>query len=349
VQHASTKDRGFSLDDVSLVELDFPGTYGTAARARIAERFRRELEALAGARNVALASLAPTPGRPIRAEAIFDIPDRDRKRPGVSARIDVTPGYFDVLRIPIVAGRGFAASDLPDRAAVVNESFGRRLWPGESALGKTILWGGAPLEVVGVARDAHLATLDTVEPLLFLPLPAGAGGVFLVRDSASALSRALTAAAEQIDARVHAEVVSGPVWISRAMTLSLFGARIVGGIGLLALVLATVGLFSVCAYAVERRTREIGIHMALGARPIEVLRTVLGPAARVMLKGLVTGALGALCTSFVLQGFLFGLSPLDPFTYAATALLLMAAGLAASYLPARRAIRVEPTVALRYE
>jgi hypothetical protein len=351
VQHASTKDRGFSLDAVSMVQLEFPGHYGKAKRASIAEAFRRELENRAGARNVARASLAPTPGSPIRVEAIFDIPDQGRKRPGVSGRIDVSASYFDVLGIPITAGRSFAASDAPDRAAIVNESFGRRFWPGESALGRTILWGGVPLEVVGVARDAHLSTLDSVEPLLFVPLPAGASGVFLIRDTATAtaLARAVTTAAERIDARVHAEVVSGPAWIARAMTMSLFGARIVGGIGGLALVLATVGLFSVSAYAVQQRTREIGIRMALGARPIDVLRTILGPASRAMLKGLLVGAVGALCTSFVLRGFLFGLSPLDPITYAATALLLMAAGLVASYLPARRAVRVEPTVALRYE
>jgi putative ABC transport system permease protein len=143
--------------------------------------------------------------------------------------------------------------------------------------------------------------------------------------------------------------VSGPDWVARALRLSLFGARIVGGIGLLALALAGVGLFSVSVYSVQRRTREIGIRMALGARPRDVLRAVLGPAARTLLRGLLVGAAGTLCGAFLLRGFLFGLSPLDPFGYFATALLLLAAGLVASYLPARRALSVEPTVALRYE
>jgi ABC-type antimicrobial peptide transport system permease subunit len=125
----------------------------------------------------------------------------------------------------------------------------------------------------------------------------------------------------------------------------------VGGVGVMALALATLGLFSVCAYAVQQRTREIGIRMALGARDAHVLQAVLGPAALAIARGFVIGGVGAVGLGFLMRhwDWLNGVSPLDPVTYAGVVVLLVTAGLVASYLPARRAMKVEPTVALRYE
>jgi predicted permease len=351
VHHAHTRSLGYSMDDLLVVRVELPRTYSRAERSRRATQLVHEVQSLAGPSNVAAVSAIPAPGTQWREETVFDLVSGGVRRVGSAWRLQVAPSYFDLLRIPIVGGRGFAQGDAPDAVALVNEAFVRRFCPGESPLGKTLLGGGATRQVIGVTRDAYLGSLDAVEPAIFQLVTADGVQALLVRDAGHGLTGALTPLIATIDPAIHTEVIPGRSWLRRSMARSLFGARILGGVGVLALALATLGLFSVSTYAVQQRTHEIGIRIALGARPAHILETVFRPASRAMMRGFVVGGLGGVAAAHLMRqwGWLHGLSPLDPVTYIAVAVVLVTAGGIASYLPARRAMKVQPTVALRYE
>jgi predicted permease len=351
IQHLATKDLGYSVDDVLFVGLEPPNTHSRVQRASTATQLADSLAERVGAANVATASLGPNPGRPAGTEVYFDIIDRGTRRAGKATTIHVSATYLDVLRIPLVAGRRFTATDVPGTAAIVNEAFVRELSPHASPIGQTIAYGGAAREIVGVANDAHLGALDAVEPVILQPAAPHAVRVLMVRGADAGLAAAVRPLMTHIDPDTYVEVERGPTWIARVTSLSLFGARLIGGIGVLTLALATLGLFSVSAYTVQQRTREIGIRRALGAQPGHIARAVLAPASSAMARGLVVGGAGAGGLAFLMDRWqwLSGLSPYDPLTYVGVVVLLALSGLVASYVPARRAMAVEPTVALRYE
>jgi predicted permease len=352
VQHAVTKDRGYSVEKVAFVNLEFPRTYSRAQRTGVTQAVRQELERVAGHGRVAAASDAPGVSGRAGTATYFEWGGETSRRMATAARIQASAAYFDVLGIPIVAGRPFADTDAPDRVVIVNETFARTTWPGENPIGQTLLWGRARHEVVGVARDAYLAGLDSIEPLIFQPPTDDAVRVFLLGDAGMGGARSIESLVARIDGRVHVEHEAGSVWMDAATRQSLFGARVAGALGVFALGLATFGLFTVSAYAVQQRTREIGVRMALGAERAHIVAVVLGPASRALLRGFVVGGVGAVGAAVVLQHWLYGLyglSPLDPVTYAGVAMLMMTAGLIASYWPARRAMRCDPMAALRYE
>jgi len=186
---------------------------------------------------------------------------------------------------------------------------------------------------------------------VFQPAAPASLRVLMIRDSREELVAVTRAMVARIAPELYVEVLGGPAWLERITTTSLFGARLVGGIGVLTLALATLGLFSVSAYVVQQRTREIGIRMALGARHRHIVAAVLAPSSVAMLRGFVIGGAGAIALAFLMRhwNWLNGVSPLDPIAHAGVVALLVVAGVTASYLPARRAMKVEPTVALRYE
>ena len=351
VQSVLTAELGYSVDGTTFVGLEFPSTATRAQRASATAQLLDELQHLAGAENVAAASIGPSPGRMPGREIYFDLVGRSSRRAETAATLDVTPRYFDVLGIPLVSGRFLAASDEPGRVAVVNETFARRFSPGESPIGKTIVYSRVAREIVGVARDVHLGSLETVEPVVFQPAAPASLRVLMIRDSREELVAVTRAMVARIAPELYVEVLGGPAWLERITTTSLFGARLVGGIGVLTLALATLGLFSVSAYVVQQRTREIGIRMALGARHRHIVAAVLAPSSVAMLRGFVIGGAGAIALAFLMRhwNWLNGVSPLDPIAHAGVVALLVVAGVTASYLPARRAMKVEPTVALRYE
>jgi len=348
VQHMSQRDLGYKVDGLVFVGLEFPSTYTREQRTTLAGRIVSELQGVAGPGNLAAASTGPRPGRPVGVEVYLDL-----LGPRVSAKawaLQVSPEYFDLLRVPMVAGRPFSASDAPGDVAIVNEAFARAFSPRDTVVGQTIAQARGRYTIVGVARDAYLGSLDVVEPMIFRPVTPESTRFVMIRDEGGRASL-IRARLASLDPGLHADLLSGPSWIGRATAFSLFGARMIGGVGVLALALATLGLFSVFAYSVQQRTREIGVRRALGARPAHIVKAVLGPATKAIARGLVIGGAGAVALAFLMRrwDWLNGLSPLDPLTYAGVLLLLVAAGLAASYLPARRAMKVEPTVALRYE
>jgi predicted permease len=270
---------------------------------------------------------------------------------------EISPGFFGLLRIPLVAGRDLDATDADQAVAVVNETMARRFWPNEDPIGKSIvLFRSAPFVVIGVVRDAHLSASSTVEPTVFTPfaamrqLPEATFPKLLFRSErpvADAIKRAGSRLDPELQIRVAAltavvkgNFLSGPGYYGRILAQALGG---------FALALATVGMFGVFAYAVRQRTSEIGVRMALGARGSAIVRLILLRHSRVVLAGLIAGVCAAVTVSIVLRSSLPGLGRFDPVVYVGVGLLVASAGLAASYVPARRATRIDPVVALRWE
>jgi putative ABC transport system permease protein len=264
--------------------------------------------------------------------------------------------YFAVMGIPLVAGRGFtedeAANDRP--AVVVNETFARTYWPGQSAIGRVVHAGGLDqpaLEIVGVSRDHKVRTAGEA-PLAYAHLPIGRRQsielVVRTTGAADGLMPALKQAvwALEPDAVFTAEGAA-TVAAEATMAPTRIGAVLVGAVGVLALLLAAVGLYGVISYSVSLRTREVGIRLALGAERSQVLRMVLGQGIRLALIGVALGAILAAGAATVLQSMLYGVSAFDPVAYGAAAALLMVVVLAANLAPAVAASRIAPATAIR--
>jgi putative ABC transport system permease protein len=276
------------------------------------------------------------------------LPEQDKSQTAHASIAEISSGYFDVLRIPLLLGRTFTANDAGRPVVLVNQRLANRYWPEQNPIGKALVIGPERREVVGVVGDARTESMHGVLPAVYiLPVRPFIPNV-LIRDDGRT-SATMAALVGRIDPQARVSVERLDTNIGRKLRPARVGAITAGAIGVLGLVLATIGLSGVFAYSVQQRTREIGIRMALGARAADVVRLVLGSSSRAVLLGTVLGVLGAMAASRLLGSHLYGLSPLDPSVYAGVALLLSLAVATASYLPARRAIRVDPTVALRYE
>jgi len=260
----------------------------------------------------------------------------------------VTPRYFDILRIPIQQGRNFEAADRGRNVLLVNETLASQFWPGESAIGKRLNYERASVEVIGVVKDVFTTELSAIEPTVYM-LYDGSPTPNLLFRKEEGRAEQVTALLKRLEPR--ALVRTRPLSENFARTIEPVraGAAIAGALGTLALLLASVGIFGAFGYIVEQRTREIGVRMALGARPAQVVSLILRSCGRALLGGLAAGTAASMGLSGLLVSFLYGVSRLDPLAYAAVALLLIAAGIVASYLPAVRATRIDPVRALRWE
>jgi predicted permease len=268
--------------------------------------------------------------------------------------------YFKTMEIPLVAGRDFDERDgaKDARAAIVNETFARKFWPGQEATGKRFSINGpgdAYLTVVGVAADGKYNSLaEEPQPAFYRPLAHDYSGfttlVARVEGDPRAAIPAIRREAQQLDPTLP---LFGVKTLNEHMQVPLFPVRVaaivLGSFGLLALALAAVGIYGVMSYVVAGRTREIGLRMALGADHRSVLRLIVGQGARLAAVGLAVGALVAFAAARLLTSLLYGVSPADPLTFTAVALLLASVALLACLVPARRATKVDPMVALRYE
>lgn len=267
----------------------------------------------------------------------------------------VDAGFFETVRIPVVSGRPLLASDdeRAPRVAVINQTFARRFWPGGDALGRTFTYRGQPVTVVGVARDAKYGSLaETTPAFAYFPMAQRwqPTQILLVRTAGEPgrLGPAIEAAVLELDPRLPRPVVTTLRESTSIVLLpQRIAAAVTGALGAMGLLLATVGLYGIIAYSVGRRTREIGLRVALGADRPAVLRLIIGEGMRLAAAGVAVGLVLAAAASRLLAGLLFGLSPLDLPTFTATALLLAAVALLASYLPARRATAADPMAALR--
>ncbi|HJQ32445.1 MAG TPA: ABC transporter permease [Pyrinomonadaceae bacterium] len=334
------------------------------AAGRFFPELLHRIEAQPGVRAAALIDEMPlavghTTRGPVVKEGELDPPPNQGVHTDCSL---VTPHYFDAMRLPLVRGRDFDERDTTDapRVVVINQEFARRFYGGEGdALGKRFRFGqDTPLmEIVGIAKDSRYRSLyEDAMPYVYLPVyqnPRAGMTVLVSAQTAADVPAALDGARRAIsemDARLP---VYGVMVGEENLLMAYWGANVAAQMastfGVLALVLATMGLYSVMTYDVSRRTREIGIRMALGAQVGHVLRLVLGQGVRLALVGIVLGLLGAFALTRVLAGLLVGIGTTDPVTFVGVPVLLVVIALLACYVPARRAARVDPLLALRHD
>ena len=269
---------------------------------------------------------------------------------GISQTLKVTANYFDVVQIPWTSGRTFGPSDPRDHVMVVNETFARRFWPGTDAIGQILssddVWdpGLVGRQVVGVVGNTQL-----LNPTAYLPAELGEVRVLLVRAPQPRVSREVARFIASRHPSVSTDILSGPVWIATAIGPSMVVADMTMYFGGVALVLGAVGLFSFMQFSVQQRTGEIALRRALGARSWDVVRSLVEPAARPLVRALLMGSAGAVSVGVFMRKAELpaGINPLDLVTYAGVTGVMAVAFLLAAYGPARRAITTEPNKLLR--
>ena len=370
-QRLAEVDPGFDPVDVLTFGLALPARDYESPEARL-NLHRQVVDRLRGLPGVADASASST--IPLGGElsgsghTIEGRPLSDGEVPPVFMTKRVAPGYFDALRVELVEGRVFEDLDgaRPAPVVIVSRSLARTHWPGESALGKRMRLGGPPDEegeqwsrIVGVVDDIHEIALHEDPPqMAYYPLPGIAGGEgvpasmsFIVRaPNAAALAGAVRETVRGLDPTLPlAEVETLETLVGRARGERAFVMTLLAISAGLALLLGSVGLYGVVSCMVVQRGREIAIRMAVGAQVADVRRLVLTEAGGLALLGAVLGIAAAVALTRRLQSLLFETSPLDPFVFVAVSTLLIGVCLLASWLPARRAARIDPLTALRAE
>jgi len=361
LQNAHRIDPGFDPNGVVVASVA-PSTQGYSREQADAffKSFTDRLRAVPGVEQVTTATNLPL---------TFDINSDGAAIPGHIpahreewAEVDTSsigPGYFATMGIPLVRGREFTERDRTGepRVAVVNEAFAGHFWPGQDPMGRTfqILDQEEPFQVVGVARDGKYRTLGE-DPRMFFYQSLGqnpAGQRIVVARTRGSVAPSLVAMRQvgrELDAKVPVtDIETLDVATSGTLLVPRMGAVLFGMFGVLGMVLAAVGLYGVIAYAVSQRTREIGIRVALGAQRGDILRLVVRQGLLLTAAGIALGVAAALAVTQVLTAFLYGINARDPLTFGGVALLLGTVALLACFIPARRAARVEPMVALRYE
>ncbi|HYP29748.1 MAG TPA: ABC transporter permease [Blastocatellia bacterium] len=359
-------DAGFRADNlltinVVLPEMKYPDQ---ARRTAFYSDLLSRIEALPGVQSAAVTNYIPLT---LQGDT-FGISIEGRPDPGPAERPDVvtrviSPKYFSTMGIELLQGREFGEEDRVDspRVAVISETMARRLWPGEDPVGKRIKPGppDSPVPwrtIIGVVKDVRQFELNAnpklqmyycyVQPAFFVP------SYLVVRTDVepASLAAAVRGAVWEIDKdQPVSNIRTMKEVLSESIARQRFSMLLLGIFAAVALVLAAVGIYGVMSYSAAQRTREIGIRMALGAQSRDVLRLAIGQGMKMALVGVAVGLTGAFALTRLIESLLFGVSTTDPATFALVTFLLIAAALLACYIPARRATRVDPLVALRYE
>jgi len=275
----------------------------------------------------------------------------------------VSADYFRALAIPLRGGRLFAPADGPGapHAVLVSETAAKRFWPGESALGHRVRFPGMDshpdvwLTVVGVVGDVRHDGLDRPPgPMMYVsyeqrPERLRNGGTLVLSATTppEMLATAVRGVVRAADPEIPVAVSTMRVALDRSVAPRRFTTAVLAGFGALALLLAAIGIYGVLAYSVAQRRRELSVRMVLGGRPSDIRRMVVGDALRAVLPGLVVGAALSLLLARSLRAVVYGVGAVDPPSFVAVTLLLLAVALLATYLPARRATRVDPLLAIR--
>ena len=355
---------GYNRDRLLLFRLDTaPAGYKGAGTIRLEQDLLARISTIPGVRSATLSGNGFFQGEesqdPIAVEGYTP-----KSSQVIHSRFDhVGPGYFSTVGIPLLRGREIGPQDsvLGPRAAVINLAFARKFFPNTDPLGKHVrdTFPGNPgeMQIVGVVADSKLNSLrELAQPRIYAPAfnplweeTALTYEIRTVGDEES-ISRALRKVVQETNpALPQIEVATMSGLVDRSLGTDRLIAMLSSCFGGLALLLASVGLYGVMSYAVTRRTNEIGIRMALGARRSNVLGLVLGHGSKLTLLGVAIGIVGALGLTRFLSSLLFGVKPADPLTFVIVSLVLAGVALLASYIPARRATKVDPIVALRYE
>jgi putative ABC transport system permease protein len=368
---------GFRVDKIVAMEVSLPWVEDPKVKAGQAIFFANlidRLKQIPGVRKVGAASGLPLEGGFPDGQFLLmtqnEIPKnlddfgalfRQKERLGTADFCVATNGYFQVLGIPLIRGRIFDERDGADspHVAVISESLARDRWPGQDPIGHTIEFGNMDgdlrlLTIVGIVGDIHTYGLEApARPTVYVDLFQRPRSAITVTMLSDASTQSVTSVARGILQDLNPEIPARFRTFSQVYSASLgsrrFNLILIGFFGIASLLLATAGVFGVMAYSVSRRTREIGVRVALGASSREVLRMILGQGLRTILVGVVIGVAGALALTRTVASLFFGVTANDPLTFAAVTLFLVAASLLACYVPARRAAHVDPMVALRYE
>jgi predicted permease len=370
---------GFRVDKIVTMDVSLPWVEDPKAKAGQAIFFSNlidRLKQIPGVRKVGAASVLPLEdgGLPdgmfvlmTQNEVPKTIGDdlavmfRQKERVGIADFCVATDGYFEVLGIPLIRGRIFDEHDGANspHVAVISESLARDRWPNQDPIGHTIEFGNMDgdmrlLTIVGIVGDIHENGLDAPSrPTVYVNLfqrPRAAVTLTMLSDADTG---SVTSAARGILQDLNPEIPTRFRMFSQVYSASLgsrrFNVILIGFFGITALLLATAGVFGVMAYSVSRRTREIGVRLALGAGSGDVLRMVLGQGLLTIFVGVAIGIAGSLALTRTVESLLFGVTATDPLTFGGVTLLLVGAALLACYIPARRATKVDPLVALRHE
>jgi len=359
-------DPGFHSENLLTLQVNLSSTYRTAVQMKaFHERALERLEALPGVRSAAAVNWLPLGQALIMGD--FHVQDRPDKAVNFNVnKPAVSPGYFSAMGIRLLKGRDFTPRDDAKAPGVmiVGSVTARRVWGREDPIGKRISFSDHPAPedwytVIGVVDDVKQENLkEDTPPAIYKPLAQVQVPFFLehmsyvVRTTASlnVIEKLSRARLLEVDPNQPLFKVASMEELLTATTAEpRFYSRVLVTFSLIALLLATFGIYGVIAYTVAQRTREIGIRAALGARPVNILGNVIGHSSVLIACGVLLGIGGALAATRVLQGFLFEVTPTDAATFAGVSVLLAAVALAASYIPARRAMRIDPMVALRYE
>ena len=355
-------DKGFSSDRILTFEVAIPHTrYPEAAKQFLFfQQVLERLKNLPGVESVGMVNQLPLSGSNVNGN--IDIEGRTfprDSRPVVDKCI-ASADYFSTLRIPLVRGRFFREQDTVDapHVAIINQAFARRYFPNEDPIGKRIAftWGiDGFQEIVGVIGGVkHDGLADPVRTEFYVPYSQRPDEDFQIvmrtkGDPTSLVSAARAAVLAVDQGQPINEVETMDAIVSHSLTDQRTAMWLLGAFAGLALALTAVGIYGVISYSVGQRTREIGLRMALGAQPGDVMQHVVREGMALVLWGVGIGLLVGLAATKVLASQIYGVSPRDPLTFAAVALLLVGVALVACYIPARRATRVDPMVALRYE
>jgi predicted permease len=351
---------GYNSHNILMASYDlFTGGYSEARGIQFDRQLLARMEARPGVQSVMLTSRTPLT---FGGGSTSVKPEGYVPPPNVSMETQVaiiSPKYFQTMQLPLVKGRDFTPQDGKDtqRVALVNETFVDRYWPHQEALGKPMVSDltNESFTVVGVARNSKYNQLNEAPmPFVYLPLYQvyRAGLTMNARVTGDPL--AFGNLAEKAIHELNADIVVFDITtLDLRQQIATIGLRIggtfVGAFGLLALVLAAVGIYGVTSYTTRQRTHEIGIRMALGARRADILRLVLGRGMLLTAIGLAAGLALSFGVTRFMTSLLLGITPTDALTFSAVAVLLSVVALVACFLPARRAMRVDPITALRYE
>ncbi|MFP5265506.1 MAG: ABC transporter permease [Blastocatellia bacterium] len=358
LQRGQTISPGFNTQNVLVAGLDLFSTgYGKEKGESLQQQLLQRVEALPGVQSAAIARRVPLAlaGSSSTRLTVDGYEPRPEEEPFVEFNT-VSPGYFRTMSIPIVQGREFDAQDNVQsrKVAIINETMARRYWPGRDPVGQKFRTYDY-FEVIGVAKNIKYRNLgEDPRPYFYYSLLQNYQPEVALHVRADGDPTSLLPAVREVAQSLSPDLAlydAQPLY--EQLTLSMIPQRIaailLGVFGLLALALAAVGLYGVMAHSVSQRTREIGIRMALGASPRDVLGLVVGQGMLLAAVGVAIGLAGALGLTRFLASLLYGVSATDPMTFAATPLLLAAVALVASFIPARRATKVDPMIALRHE
>jgi putative ABC transport system permease protein len=365
---------GVRPDNVLTAKVALPESqYAENQRPRLFREMAERLENAPGVNAAAVSSEIPLDGGT----------NSYAKKPGAPTEElgslmewnEITPGYFKALGIPFREGRNFTAEDFdvaqkvseaakksdskyegPTMIGIINQKMATEFWPNESALGKLFEVDSIPVQVIGVVADTKIFTSPRQKTIdeAYFPVSWGSRSEMAITVHSTQAAAALPETVRRTIAGMDSSL---PVFNVRTMQQVIvesssdtrFEALLLGTFAALALLLAAVGIYGVMSYLVAQRTQELGIRMALGAQPFDVLRLVLGRGVALTVAGLAIGLVAAFAITRLLSKLLFGVSATDPVTFFSVALLLGIVALAACYIPARRATRIDPLVALRYE